>query len=171
MQRLIMIVALSALFIIPALAQNLPRRIGDYGNWTAAVYWERGQKLCYAFTGAIRMSHPRSDVRLMVTRGRQGRSEVALAAGYRYPRNARVSVSVGRTSLPFQAEGDAAFATNSQAAVASFRRGSEAVAQGPRRAGRRGTVTDAFSLRGFTAAYSAINRECPARVRRRSQRS
>lgn len=167
MQRPIMITALAALFIGPALAQNLPRRIGDYGNWTAAVHQDRGRKLCYAFTDATRMSHPRSDVRLMITRGRQGTDEVALAAGYRYPRRPRVSVSVGRTVLPFDAEGSAAFARNGQAAVAAFRRGHEAIARGPRRAGRHGTVTDTFSLQGFTAAYNAIRRECPPPTRRR----
>jgi hypothetical protein len=167
MQRPIMIAALAALFIAPALAQNLPRRIGDYGSWTAAVHQDRGQKLCYAFTSATRMSHPRSDVRLMITRGRQGNDEVALAAGYRFPPRARVSVSVGRTALPFDPEGNVAFARNGQAAVSAFRRGNEAIARGPRRAGRTGTVTDVFSLRGFTAAHNAIRRECPPPARRR----
>lgn len=167
MQRPIMIAALAALFIAPAVAQNLPRRIGDYGSWTAAVHHDRGQKFCYAFTGATRMSHPRGDVRLMVTRGRQGGDEVALVAGYRYPRAPRVSVAVGRTLLPFEAEGSVAFARNGQSAVAAFRRGDEAIARGPRRAGRRGTVTDVFSLQGFTAAHNAIRRECPPPARRR----
>jgi hypothetical protein len=166
-QRPIMITALAALFFGPALAQNLPRRIGDYGHWTAAMQQDRGRKLCYAFTGATRMSHPRSDVRLMVTRGQHGGDEVALTAGYRYPRHPRVSVTVGRTVLPFEAESTAAFARNGQAAIAAFRRGNEAVARGPRRAGRTGTVTDRFSLRGFTAAYNAIRRECPPLARRR----
>lgn len=154
--------ALSALFILPAVAQNQSRRLGDFGQWTAAVQRERGKKLCYAFTNVARMSHPRSDVFLMVTRGgSRGGEEVALGAGYRYPRQARVSVTVGRQAFPMNAEGNAAFARNSRAAIDAFRQGSEAVAHGPRRAGRAGTVTDAFSLRGFTAAYNAIRRECP----------
>jgi hypothetical protein len=161
-----MVSALSALFIVPALAQNAPRLLGDFGRWTAAVQRERGQTLCYAFTQPTRMSHRRSDVYLMVTHQGGRRNEVALAADYRYPRAARVRVTVGRTVLPFEAEGSTAFAANGAAAVAAFRRGSTAVAEGPRRAGRTGTVTDTFSLRGFTAAYNAISRECPARRRR-----
>lgn len=167
MQRVLLISALSALIVVPALAQNAPRRLGDFGQWTAAVHQEQGQKLCYAFTRASRMSHPRSDVLLMVTHRGRSRGEVALAAGYNYPRNARVTVSVGRTVLPFEAERDSAFARNNQAAIAAFRRGSDAIARGPRRAGRTGTVTDTFSLRGFTAAYNAISRECPPPRRRR----
>lgn len=161
-----MIASLSALFIVPALAQNSPRLLGTFGQWTAAVQGDRGQKTCYAFARPARMSHRRSDVYLMVTHQQASRNEVSLAADYRYPRAARVRVSVGRTVLPFEAEGSFAFATNGAAAVAAFRRGSTAVAEGPRRAGRTGTVTDTFSLRGFTAAYNAISRECPQRRRR-----
>jgi len=167
MQRILMISALSALFILPALAQSMPRRLGDFGQWTAAVHSEGGQKLCYAFTRAARMSHPRSDVLLMVTHRGRSRDEIALAAGYTYPRRARVTVTVGRTVLPFEAEGTSAFARNNRAAVAAFRAGNEATARGPRRAGRTGTVTDVFSLRGFTAAYNAISRECAPPRRRR----
>jgi hypothetical protein len=166
MQRVLMISALSALFVVPALAQNSPRLLGDFGQWTAAVTRERGQKLCYAFTRPTRMSHRRSDVYLMVSHLGARRNDVALAADYRYPRAARVRVSVGRTALPFEAEGTSAFAVNGAAAVAAFRRGQVAVAEGPRRSGRSGTVTDTFSLRGFTAAYNAISRECPTRRRR-----
>lgn len=166
-----MISALSTLFIIPALAQSVQRRLGDYGHWTAAVQQADGRKTCYAFTSATRMSHPRSDVLLMVTRRSQGGDDVAVVAGYRYPRRARVTVTVERRSLAFQPEGSVAFAQNGGAAIAAFRRGNEAVARGPRRAGRAGTVTDAFSLRGFTAAYNVISRECPAHGRRRSRGS
>ena len=167
MQRVLMISALSALVIVPALAQGVPRHLGDFGQWTAAVHREGGEKLCYAFTRPTRMSHPRSDVFLMVTHRARIRNEVALAADYPYPRRARVRVTVDRTVLPFEADGTSAFARDGQAAVAAFRRGTTAVAQGPRRTGRSGTVTDTFSLRGFTAAYNAINRECPPARRRR----
>lgn len=162
-----MIPALAALFVVPALAQDWPRRIGDFGEWTAAVHRERGQKMCFAYTRAQRMSHPRSDVVLTVTHRVQGRDQVAIAAGYTFPRHAAVTVSVGRTRLPFFTEGTAAYARDGRRTVAAFRRGAEAVSRGPRAAGRRGTVTDAFSLRGFSAAYAAISRECPPRGRRR----
>jgi len=162
-----MIPALAALFVVPALAQDWPRRLGEFGAWTAAVHRERGQKLCFAFTRAQRMSHPRSNVVLTVTHRPQGRDQVAIASGYTYPRNATVSVAVGRTQLPFFTEGSAAYARDGRRTVAAFRGGAEAVARGPRAAGRRGTVTDTFNLRGFSAAYAAINRECPPRRRAR----
>ena len=92
MQRVLMISALSALFIVPALAQNTPRVLGEFGHWTAAVQREGGQKLCYAFARPTRMSHRRSDAYLMVSHQGGRRNDVALAADYRYPRAARVRV-------------------------------------------------------------------------------
>lgn len=162
-----MIPALAALFVVPALAQDGPRLLGVFGRWSAAVDTEDGQKLCYAYTSPTRMSHRRSEVYLSVIHGSQGRNQVSLMSGYRYPRGASVTATVGRTRLPFYTDSDMAFARSGTAAVAAFRAGSEAVLRGPRAAGRpRGTVVDTFSLRGFTAAHAAINRECPPRRRR-----
>lgn len=165
MRAAILIPALAALFVVPAVAQNSPRLLGVFGNWSAAVSRDRGQKLCYAYTAPTRMSHRRNEVYLSVLHGSAGRNQVGLMAGYRYPRGASVAATVGRTQLPFYADGDAAFARNGVAAVAAFRTGNEAVLRGPRAAGRHGTVEDRFSLRGFSAAYAAISRECPPRRR------
>ena len=44
--------------------------------------------------------------------------------------------------------------------AAAFTGARQAVAKSP---GRGGVVTDTFSLRGFQAAYAAINRACPPR--------
>ena len=162
-----MIPALAALFVAPALAQNGPRILGVFGRWSVAVGTEDGQKLCYAYTAPTRMSHRRSEVYLSVLHGSQGRNQVALTSGYRYPRGAAVTATVGQARLPFYTDRDMAFARNSNAAVAVFRTGSDAVVRGPRAAGRpSGTVVDTFSLRGFAAAHAAINRECPPRRRR-----
>lgn len=167
MRAVMLIPALAALFVVPALAQDAPRLLGVFGRWSVAVGTEDGQKLCYAYTSPTRMSHRRSEVYLSVMHGSQGRNQVGLTADYRYPRGAAVTATVGQTRLPFYTDGDMAFARNGTAAVAAFRAGSEAVVRGPRAAGRpRGTVVDTFSLRGFTAAHAAINRECPPRRRR-----
>lgn len=167
MRAALLIPALAALFVVPAVAQNTPRILGVFGRWSVAVGTEDGQKLCYAYTSPTQMSHRRSEVYLSVMHGSQGRNQVGLMSGYRYPRGATVTTTVGQTRLPFLTEGDMAFSRNGAAAVAAFRAGSEAVVRGPRAAGRpRGTVVDTFSLRGFTAAHAAISRECPPRRRR-----
>ena len=54
---------------------------------------------------------------------------------------------------------------NGAALIAAFRGGREAVVRSPVPSGR-GVVTDTFPLAGFSAAYEAISRECPARPAR-----
>jgi hypothetical protein len=171
MRVAILATVLSALVIVPAIAQQRapaptaqqqgPRRLGDFQDWIAAVHTEAGQKVCYAFTRAQRSDPARDGVILTVTHRTASRDQVALTAGYAYPRNAAVTVTVGQRELPFYTGGNSAFARDGRAAVAAFRGGANAVARGPR-AGGRGTATDTFSLTGFSAAYDAISQECPA---------
>lgn len=152
-----------ALLAWPVLAQTAaqPRRLGNFQDWTAAVHSERGQKVCYAFARASRSDPQRSGVLLLVTHRPGSRDQVALRAGYAYPRNAEATITIGDAALRFYTNADSAFARDGRAAVAAFRNGREAAARGPAASGR-GQVNDVFSLGGFTAAYDAISRECPA---------
>jgi hypothetical protein len=173
MRKFLLLVGLMSLVAAPALAQQRngaaapqgPRRLGDFQAWTAAVHTEGGQKVCYAFTRATRTDPSREGVILTVTHRANGRDQVALTAGYTYPRNAAVTVTVGQRELAFYTGGNSAFAREGRAAVAAFRGGATAVSRGPR-AGGRGVATDTFSLTGFTAAYEAISEECPPAGRR-----
>jgi hypothetical protein len=99
---------------------------------------------------------------LTVTHRPEGRDQIALRAGYAYPRNATVEVMVGTATFEFYTAGSDAFARETAPVIAAFRRGATAGASGPAPQGRTGRVADTFSLRGFTAAYEAISRECPA---------
>jgi len=159
------------LLALPALAQPRPaapaqgagpRQLGSFRDWTAAAYQENGQKICYAFTRASKTEPNRQGVVLTVTHRPGGRDMVAISAGYAYPRNAEVAVTIGQSSLRFYTGGNSAFARDGAAAVAAMRGGSRAVARGPA-AGGRGTANDQFSLAGFSAAHDAMSRECPAR--------
>ena len=135
---------------------------------------EGGQKVCYAFTRATRSegvpNRAANNVLLVVTHRPKGRDQVALQAGYTYPRNSEggnpVQVAVGGTNLGFYTDGNSAFARDNRAALAAFRNGREAVARGPLPNGARGQASDSFSLAGFGAAHDAISRECPARCAR-----
>jgi hypothetical protein len=88
------------------------------------------------------------------------RDAVAISAGFAYAANAEVTVQVENTSLPFYTSQRSAFARDGHAAVAAFERGRQAVAKSP--APRDTVVTDTFSLRGFSPAFAAINKACPA---------
>ncbi len=154
-----------------AAQQAQPRKLGDYQSWTAATLGAGGQKVCYAFTRATKVEgvpgRSANNVMLVVTHRPQGRDQVALQPGYAYPRNSNeggdpVQVTVGSRSLGFFTAGTSAFAREGQAAVAAFPGGAQAVARGTAPNGR-GQASDTFSLSGFTAAYEAISKECPAR--------
>ncbi len=142
------------------------QEIGRFGDWIAYVTEENGQKICYMGVKA-KSSAPRlpgrTDVVLSVTHRPGSRDQVAMLAGYAYPSGAEVAVTVdGSTTLPFYTGGRAAFARDGRAAAAAIRRGNAATAKGPPPRGP-GQVTDSFSLMGFTAAYEAIGKACPAR--------
>jgi len=169
MRRTALLLAAALLGGLPAAAQqrpaqggaaNGPQRLGTFQDWTAATHREGSQKVCYAFTRASKTEPNRQNVVLTVTHRPQGRDQVALSAGYSYPRNAEVEVSVGSTELPFYTSGNSAFARNGSAAANAFKAGANATARGPQ-AGGRGQAQDLFSLSGFTAAYEAISKECP----------
>lgn len=145
-------------------AQNAPKSIGRFDDWQAATHQEAGQLVCYAFTRASSSTpatRGRGEVVLTVTQRTSGRDAVAISAGFAYPANAEVEVQVEPNELQFYTAGRSAFARDGKAAVAEFQRGRTAIARSP--APRGPQVSDTFSLRGFTAAYAAINKACPAR--------
>jgi hypothetical protein len=150
-----------------AAAKPGPKPIGTFEDWQAATYQESGHTVCYALTRAV-SSNPalsgRGQVFMTVTQRPSGRDVVAISAGYAYPANATVSVQAEKAALEFYtapAAPRSAFARDGHATVQSFGKAGQAVAKGP---GPRGAVvTDTFSLRGFDAAYAAINKACPAK--------
>jgi invasion protein IalB len=148
----------------PAVAKpGGPQAIGKFDDWTAATNKEAGQTVCYAFTRS-QASTPaisgRGDVVLTVTERQGGRDAVAISAGFAYAANATVTVNVDPVALDFYTAQRSAFAHDGKAAAQAFLKGRQAVAHSP---GPKGVaVTDSFSMKGFTAAYAAINKSCPA---------
>jgi len=141
-----------------------PKELGKFDDWIAATHQESGQTVCYAFTRA-KTSAPtlpgRGEVVLTVTERSSGRDAVAISGGYDYPKNAAVTVQVETTGLDFYTAQRNAFARDGKAAVAAFGKGTQALARAP--GPRDGQViADTFSLKGFSAAYAAISKACPA---------
>jgi hypothetical protein len=139
-----------------------PKKIGEFGDWTAATHTESGQPVCYAFTRA-QSSAPalpgRGPIVLTVTERSSGRDAVAIEAGFSYAPNATVTVQVDQAGLEFYTSGRNAFARDGKAVVTAFGKGSRGIARSP---GPK-EVTDTFSLKGFGKAYEAIVKACPAK--------
>ncbi len=121
--------------------------------------------MCYAFVrskNSVPALPGRGEVVLTVTERPTGRDTVAISAGFPYHKDAAVTVQVETAGLDFYTAQSSAFARDGKAAVTAFMKGEQALARSP--GPREGqTVVDTFSLRGFSAAYAAINKACPAR--------
>ena len=141
-----------------------PTSLGTFADWTAATYKAGAETICYAFTRPTHSSPEvpgRGEVLLTVTQRPGSRDEAAVTAGFQFAKGASASVSVGDTKLEFYTSGDAAFARDGAAAVHAFKIGLTAVAHSPGASGKM--VDDSFSLRGFSDAYDAIVKACPAK--------
>lgn len=142
-----------------------PVPIGRFGDWGAARRQEAGQTICYAYVFA-KSSRPtltgRGRVVLTVTRRPNARptlrNAVAMSLGYQVLPHAGARVRAGGRLLRFYLEGRSAFAPDGAEAVRAFQAGREAIGQFP--GPRNLTLTDTFSLTGFSAAYAAIGKAC-----------
>ena len=149
----------------PEAASTVAKKLGSFGDWVAATHQENGQTVCYAFTYA-KHSAPtvpsRDPVILTVTERPGGRDAVAISAGFDFGKGAAVTMQVETTGLDFYTAQRNAFARDGKAAVVAFGKAAQALSRSPGpRDGQ--VVVDTFSLRGFSAAYAAINKACPTR--------
>jgi hypothetical protein len=144
---------------------NAPKSIGRFEDWQAATHVEAGQTVCYAFT-RVKSSVPavtgRGDVILTVTeRPGTARDAVAFSAGFTYAPASGVLVQAETAALDFYTAGRSAFAREGKVAVAAFAKANQVLVRSPHP--KSGNVTDTFSLRGFSKAYDAITKACPAK--------
>lgn len=146
-----------------AAAANAPKLVGKFDDWKAATHVEAGQTVCYAFTTAQSSVPPtagRGDVTLTVTeRPGAARDAVAISAGFVFAANASVAVQADMTAMEFYTAQRSAFSRDGKASVQAFLKARQVLARSPNPKG--GTVTDQFSLKGFSAAYAAIVKVCP----------
>jgi len=160
--RILLAALLFAAPATAALANSGPQPLGTFGDWIAASYGSGSGEACYAFTTA-KSSSPalagRGAVQLTVTRRNQAPAEVTIAAGYTYPNSPTVTLTIGSSAIDFYTQGQTAFTTSGDAAIADFEAGATATAISSAPHGKK--VTDTFSLTGFSGAYGAIKKACP----------
>lgn len=152
--------------------QQSQQQIGQFGNWSAFVDKEKGNKLCYV--GSIPekqegkyTSRGRTYVLVTIRPKESPLGVVTVEAGYRYRPDSKVRIDIdGQTyelytrNRKSDGKGDAwAFGDDGdKALVAAMKRGKEMVVKGT---SSRGTLTtDTYSLIGFTKAYEAIAKAC-----------
>jgi hypothetical protein len=149
----------------PAAASNAPKLLGKFEDWKVATHVEAGQLVCYMLTNATSSVPPvtgRGDVTLTVTqRPGAARDAVAISTGLAYPPNATVAVQADTNAFEFYTAARSAFSRDGHASVVAFQKAKQVLARSPNP--KSGSITDQFSLRGFNAAYTAMNKACPAK--------
>lgn len=143
--------------------------IKDFGDWSAFQEKEGGRKVCYAGSTPKQQRgkyKKRGETFVLVTHrpAEKSRSVVSFKAGYIHKKGSEVLVAIGTNKFKLFTDKDHAWAFDTradQSLVAAMRAGSQMAVTGTSSRGTK--TTDMYSLRGFTAAYNAISKACPAK--------
>ncbi len=144
-----------------ATATNAPKPLGVFKSWTAATYGTGADKACYAFTTTkVKKGSKKAPAMLTVTERAAFRDEISLSQGITYAKGAKVTLAVGSNTLKFFTKDNMAYAMKGAATTKAFLGGSSVTATATAPKGK--PVTDTFGLDGFSDAYKAIQKACPA---------
>lgn len=151
----------------PAAAQKA-QLIGNFGDWSAFSETEDGKPLCYTGSEPTKAEGnytSRGDPHVLVTHrpAEKAMGVISIAAGYTHKDKSEVTAEIGDSTFRLFTDGGHAFAFDAKGdaeLVKAMERGTTMVVKGT---SSRGTpTTDAYSLKGFTAAYAAISKACGA---------
>ncbi len=152
---------MTAAFAVPALAfgAEQPKPLGVFQKWTAASYGSGSGMACYAFSLApVPKGSKATPAMLTITERPGNPTEISLAQGVNYAKDAKPVIAVGTQKLAFFTKDNMAYALNGDATTKAFSGGTDAVATSPTPNGK--TVTDTFSLKGYSDALKAIDKAC-----------
>lgn len=156
---------------VSLMASNLvqaadPEVIGEFDDWISYVYTEDGSKVCYMVSKPKKEEGnytKRGAVYALVTHrpAEKSKNVFSFVAGYSYKPNSEVTVNIGNQRFKLFTQNETAWAPDSAIdtkLVAAIRGGSQMVVSGISSQGT--ATTDTFGLKGSTAAYTAISKEC-----------
>jgi invasion protein IalB len=150
----------------PASPAATTQRLGASEGWTAYAYKEKSGQVCY-LAGEPQKSEPkeakRKTPRAMVTHRPDEKvaNVVSFAAGLPLKEGSDASVDIGGTKFDLFTKGDSAWARTAdldKSIVEAMAKGKQAVVKGIPQKGQ--TVTDTYSLAGFTQALAMIDKAC-----------
>lgn len=150
-----------------AQAASQPQLLGEFGDWTAWTYNDRGNVICYIASSPKKDEgkySKRGDIYTVVTHRPKEKAfdEVSFVAGYTFQNKAPLTVKIGnqafRNTFTDKDKGWMVNSSEDQKLVAAMKRGSRMIVEGR---SSRGTATkDTYSLKGFTNAYQTISAKC-----------
>ena len=143
-----------------------PSLIGEFEDWAAYSYTEDSGKICY-MVGKPKKEEgnytKRGAVHAMITHrpAEKSKNVFSFVAGYSYKSGSEVTVGIGNQRIKLFTQNDTAWAPDSAAdnkLISAIRSGNQMVVNGVSSQGT--ATTDTFGLKGSTAAYNAISKEC-----------
>lgn len=162
------ILILSAVFFMTSIAAHAaePKSIGEFGDWIAYVYMEESNKVCYMVSKPSKEEGTytkRGSVYALITHrpAEKSKNVFSFVAGYSYKPNSEVTVSIGSQRFKLFTQNETAWASDSATdnkLMSAIRGGNQMVVNGVSAQGT--ATTDTFGLKGSSAAYAAISREC-----------
>ena len=162
------LLVLSGLMLATAAsAAEMPKELGQYGDWTAWTYNDRGNLICYMSSTPKKDEGKytkRGDIYSIITHRPSEKTfdEVSFVAGYNFDTKAPFTIKIGdKVFKNTFTEGSKGWMVNSQEdrnLIAAMKRGERMIVDGK---SSRGTTTkDTYSLKGFSSAYQTISAKC-----------
>ena len=157
--------AVTAFLAAPSLAAD-PKTIGQHKEWSAHVVGAAKTRVCYVHSEPQRSvgkykKRDRTYVQVAHRPADKVKGEVSVTAGYTYRAKSDVEVEVDGKKFNLFTQEDGAWMRDSKADAAlvrAMKKGSKMIIRG--RSSRGTRTTDTYSLSGFTAAYSSIEKAC-----------
>ncbi len=143
-----------------------PRLIGSHGDWSAYVFIEDGNKVCYMASQPKKAEgkySSRGEIFALVThRPAEGTKNVfSYITGYSYKPGGDATITIDGSRNVLFTQDDTAWAPDAETdnvLANKIRTGSKMVVAGT---SSRGTATkDTYGLKGSGAAHDAISKEC-----------
>lgn len=143
-----------------------PKAIGEFDDWTAYVYVEGNNKICYMVSKPKKAEGSytkRGDVFVLITHrpAEKSKNVFSFVAGYPLKQGSEVTASVGNQNFKLFTQNETAWAPDEATdnrLTHAIRSGSTLVVKGV--SARDTATTDTFGLKGSSSAYSAISKEC-----------
>jgi hypothetical protein len=143
-----------------------PESVGEFGDWVAYVYIEEGNKVCYMLSKPVKEEGnytKRGNVYALITHrpAEKSKNVFSFVAGYPYKANSEVTVNIGAQRFKLFTQNETAWAPDSATdnkLTAAVRGGNQMMISGVSSQGT--ATTDTFSLKGSSAAYAKISKEC-----------
>ena len=160
---------LSTVLIISFVNNSLAKTkfIGTYKDWTAYSNKEKNGKTCFIASEPLKSSGKynksnRGKTYVFVTNIKNGTShEISVVAGFNYKKNTKVKFTIDKnTTLLFPID-DRAWSESPKVdkiLVRKMKKGNKLIIEGTSSPGN--TITDHYSLSGFTKALSLIDKNC-----------